>query len=212
MERNGVPVDGTVFSEMRRHWDRLKSRLVVGVNKSCNVFVPADHPLDRSARFGVAVREVAGEHGVDHYLLADAVIEQHRIETEALGEQAEAILAARRATGLTVKRIDRLTDSGKDHLDVRGLDVQARQLSGEWPDLGVGIGYDGEGGGRGLRPTVVGSALSTRPGGAGETRPQPHSSGRRAHRDWRPLPGQPADAFLVGVVCGLRQAQRDPLA
>ncbi len=145
MEWVGVPVDTEKLTALRTNWNPVKSRLVVEVNKACGVFVPAGHPLDRSTRFGSAVREVAGELGLDPYLLADATIEQHRIETEAVGGQAEAIRAARRATGLTVGKINRLAGAGKDHLDVRGLDASARQLAGEWPDLGIGVGYDRDG-------------------------------------------------------------------
>lgn len=145
MEWVGVPVDLEILSGMRTNWDQVKSRLVVEVNRLCGVFVPADHPLDRSSRFGAAVREVAGELDLDPYLLADATLEQHRIESEASAGRLEAIRAARHATGLTLAKINRLTDAGKDHLDVRGFDIRARQLASEWPDLGIGVGYDRDG-------------------------------------------------------------------
>jgi hypothetical protein len=91
------------------------------------------------------VTEAAREGGFDPLLLADAAAYVHQIQTEGTRDRLLAIRAARKATGLTAARVGRLLDAGKDYLDLPGFDVQARELAGELPDLGIGIGYDPNG-------------------------------------------------------------------
>jgi hypothetical protein len=85
---------------------------------------------------------MAGEWDIDPHRLADGVNYLWRQEREAFAENAAARRAARKATGLTTRRIDRLENAGHDHLAVPGLDVQARELADELPALGLGKGYD----------------------------------------------------------------------
>ena len=57
-----------------------------------------------------------------------------------------AVVAARRATGLTVKRISDWEEAGRDYASWPGLDDTARTLAGEYPALGIGRGYVQEAG------------------------------------------------------------------
>ncbi len=146
MEWFGVPIDAEALDRLRRDWDRIKGRLVREVDRSYRVFVPAGcRPLDADTRFGSAVLDAARRWNLDADTLAEAARYVHQIDTEATGERLLAIRAARRETGLTAARVQRLLDDGKDYLDVSGLDVRARELAGTYPELGIGRGYDPDG-------------------------------------------------------------------
>mgnify|MGYP001807102681 CR=1 FL=1 len=146
MEWVGVPIDVTTLDQLRTGWDHIKAELVRRVDRQYGVFVPAGRPpLNPASKFGAAVMEAAHAGGYNPDALAAAAEHVHATEREALAERLEAVQAARKATGLTNDRVQRLLDIGKDHLDVPGFDVQARQLAGEYPDLGIGIGYDPDG-------------------------------------------------------------------
>src|SRR5262249_8301022 len=62
-------------------------------------------------------------------------------ERESSAEAFAARRAARRATGLTPRRINQWEDAGRDHSEYPGLDVAARELAGAYPALGIGTGY-----------------------------------------------------------------------
>lgn len=145
MERTGVPVDTEAHGALVRHWSAIKSRLVREVDADYGVFVPAGRRLDPGTKFGAAVTATAKELRLDPYLLAEAAEHVHREQRDATRDRLEAVRAARAATGLSVARVGRLLDTGRDYLDVPGLDTQARDLAGEYPDLGIGIGYDEQG-------------------------------------------------------------------
>jgi hypothetical protein len=145
MEQRGLPIDVPALVRLRRDWDRVKARLVRELDREYKVFVPAGSRLDPETKFGSAVIEFANEWGVDPYLLAEAAEYVHRTDTEGTRDRLQAIRSARKSTGLTTARMEKLLDAGKDHLDVPGFDVQARELAGELPDLGIGIGYDPDG-------------------------------------------------------------------
>lgn len=145
MELFGVPVDADTLGRLRSHWNPIKSELVAAVDEQYGVFVPAGRELDPETQFGSAIIEAAAEAEVDAYSLADAAEYLAAVEVEANANRLEAIRAARAATGLTVNRMAKLLDAGQDSASVRGLDVQARELAGSYPDLGIGIGYDPDG-------------------------------------------------------------------
>ncbi len=145
MERTGVPIDTDALAALRSNWDQIKARLVREVDCGYGVFVPAGRTLDPGTKFGDAVLTTAKELGLDPYALADAVGRLHRTEVEATADRLAAVRAARKATGLTETRVQKLLGAGKDYLDVPGLDVRARELAGELPDLGIGIGCDPDG-------------------------------------------------------------------
>jgi hypothetical protein len=60
-------------------------------------------------------------------------------------ERLEAIRAARAATGLTANRMAKYLNNGSYYADVPGLDANARELAGMYPELGIGVGYDPDG-------------------------------------------------------------------
>jgi hypothetical protein len=95
---------------------------------------------------GAALLETAREWGIDAHQLADAVDYLWRAEREANADACAARKAARKATGLTRRRIGQIEDAGKDFSHLRGFDVAARSLAGELPALGIGEGYSSEGG------------------------------------------------------------------
>ncbi len=143
MEWCGVPIDADTFGPIQTHWSLLRTRIVREVNRSIGVYVPTDRPrVDPTTAHGAAVYDAAKEFRVDPDALAEAADYLHRQDCDATAARREAIAAARRATGLTPNRMGRLVGRGKDHPDVVGLDVAARELAGTYPDLGIGRGYD----------------------------------------------------------------------
>jgi hypothetical protein len=147
MEWAGVPIDADALARLRESWPAIKGRLIAEVNRDYGVYVPAgQRTIDPDSRLGAALLATAGEWGIDAHRLADALDEVWRAEREANAELFEARRAARRATGLTARRIDQWEDAGHDYASIPGLDVTARSLAGESPALGIGEGYTSEGG------------------------------------------------------------------
>jgi hypothetical protein len=147
MEWNGVPLDLDTLGRLRGSWDRIKGQLIEKVDRDYQVFVPlGQRVIDPDSRLGAALIQTAGEWGIDDHQLADAVDHLWRQERDANKEIADAIAKARKATGLTVQRISRWEESGRDYASFPGLDVSARTLARELPALGIGQGYTSEGG------------------------------------------------------------------
>jgi hypothetical protein len=147
MEWRGVPLDVDALARLRSGWGRIKARLIGEVDRGYGVFVPVgQRPLDPGSRLGAALLATAGEWGIDPHRLADAVDAVWREEREANAELIEARKEARKATGLTARRIDRWEDAGHDYASYPGLDVTARSLAGAYPALGIGPGYTADGG------------------------------------------------------------------
>jgi hypothetical protein len=142
MEWAGVPLDGEVLDRLRSNWDRIKGRLIAVVNQDYGVFVPVrQRTLDPDSAFGAAVLREAKEWGIDPGELAEAVDMLWTDERESLVPLHAARRAARRETGLTNRRINQWEDSGKDYSQWPGLDDRARSLASQYPDLGIGRGY-----------------------------------------------------------------------
>jgi hypothetical protein len=143
MEANGTPIDRTSLEALRENWGRLKGRLVREIDREYGVFVAAGkYRVDASTRYGAEVTAVASEIGCHPWYVAqsvDAVLAAKRPEAQALAAET----AARRQTGLTVNRINAWEDAGRDYASWPGLDVTARGLAGEHPELGLGRGYVG---------------------------------------------------------------------
>jgi hypothetical protein len=88
------------------------------------------------------IRETADAWGLNPAHLTDAVnwlVESERSRIESL---RRVIAHARRVTGLTSRRCGQWEDAGHDHVGWPGLDATARELAGQYPDLGIGRGYD----------------------------------------------------------------------
>jgi hypothetical protein len=143
MESTGIPIDTVALDKLRTHWDEIKSRLVAAVDKDYGVYVPALHrEINPDTALGAAILETAAEWEIDPNRLADAVemIWTERRESTAAIHAARK--AARRATGLPVRRINQWEDSGRDYSSYPGLESSARELASSYPDLGIGRGYD----------------------------------------------------------------------
>ncbi len=145
MEWNGVPIDSEMLAIFRSYWDRIKAQLVREVDQEYRVFVPAGSRLDHSTKFGYAILETARMWNLDPDTLAEAAEHVHKSDFEATRDQLNAIQKVRKITGFTEARMRRLLDAGKDYTHMEGFDVQARQIAGMYPDLGIGVGYDRDG-------------------------------------------------------------------
>lgn len=142
IESVGVPIDTEALSRIRENFPRIKTVLIRRVDADYGVYVPTGRQVDPSTRLGSAVMQRAIEANVDRSLLLEAVDQTWEQEQESVGDFLDSVRAARQATGLTVSRIGRWEDSGKDHSTWPGLDVRARELAAEYPSLGIGRGYD----------------------------------------------------------------------
>jgi hypothetical protein len=142
MEWAGVPIDTEALARLRDSWERIKSRLVAAVDRDFGVFAPTGRrELDPQSPYGAAILREAKEWGIDPHQLADAAEFVWGEEKAADAEAFAARRAARRVTGLTVRRIVHWENSGQDYATYPGLDTAARELAGAYPALGIGPGY-----------------------------------------------------------------------
>jgi hypothetical protein len=141
MEWRGIPIDGEALDRLRANWDHIKGRLIAEVDADYGVFVPTNSRLDPATATGQAIIETAKDWEIDPDQLAQAVDSVYREEREITRSQREARKAARGVTGLTAAAIDRWEDAGHDYASWPGLDITARELAGQYPDLGIGEGF-----------------------------------------------------------------------
>lgn len=142
MEWHGVPLDATTLDVLRENWDAIKGTLVTAIDASYAVYVPTGRTIHLDSTYGAELFGVAESHGVDPFAV-DAVARDVWKDRRAAGADfQEAVKAARKATGLTVNRIDRWEDAGHDYASWPGLDRAARELAGMYPALGIGRGYE----------------------------------------------------------------------
>jgi hypothetical protein len=146
MEWAGVPIDTEAMILLRERWDLIKGQLIAAVDRDRGIYVPAGRrPINPDTAVGAAILETARDWSVDPHALADALDWLWGAERQAGIEGRTARRAARRATGLTARRIGQLEDAGHDSTAVRGLDGAARDLAGLYPELGIGVGYEPDG-------------------------------------------------------------------
>jgi hypothetical protein len=145
MERAGVPIDTEALARLLENWESIKGQLIAAVNADYGVFVPTgQRTINPASTLGAALLREAKEWGIDPHRLAEAVAMVWTEEREASAEVHAAHRAARKATGLTARRISQWEAAGRDPSDYPGLDVKARELAGAYPALGIGRGYDPE--------------------------------------------------------------------
>lgn len=143
MERQGVPLDVEALAVLREHWQSIKGRLIAAIDADRKIFVPTgQRTINPATALGAATLDTARDWNIDPYALADALDWIWKDERRADADDKAARRAARKATGLTHRRIGQIEDAGHDHLAVKGLDVTGRELAGLYPELGIGIGYD----------------------------------------------------------------------
>ena len=145
-EWNGVPIDTPTLDALRENWTAIKGRLVEQIDADYGVYVPTSRTLNPESRLGAELFRVAENRDVDPYILAEAAGDAWTDHRNAEREFYAAVVAARRATGLTVKRISDWEEAGRDYASWPGLDDTARTLAGEYPALGIGRGYVQEAG------------------------------------------------------------------
>jgi hypothetical protein len=145
MERTGVPIDVEMLERLRTHWPAIKNRLIVEVDRDYQVYLPTGQKyLDPHCPGDAAILNTAAQFAVDPYALAQVAKDAWNEERDSTRDLLRARHVARKRTGLTAKRIRRHEDSGKDYTTFFGLDVAARELAGEYPELGIGAGYAGD--------------------------------------------------------------------
>src|SRR5262249_51559704 len=107
MERNGVPLDTDALARLGSSWDRIKGRLIAAVDRAYGVFIPAgQRTINPESNLGAAILREAADWGIAPHRLADAVEMVWTEEREASAEVHTARSAARRASGLTARRIN----------------------------------------------------------------------------------------------------------
>jgi len=141
MEKTGVSIDTGTLTVLRENWTRIKNRLIAEIDTGYGVYVPVGRQLDPTSKFGAVILEEAENWNVDPHTLAEAVDDVWAEERHSTAETTAAIQAARHRTGLTSRQVLLWEDGGKDHTTYPRLDVDARELAGEYPALGIGQGY-----------------------------------------------------------------------
>jgi hypothetical protein len=145
IEWEGIPLDRELLDRLRRHWARIKHRIIAAVDSSYGVFVPADRrPINPQSTLGAALLETAQDWNINPHDLADAVETIWHEERDSLADILDARKAARKMTGLTPRQVASWEDAGGDYVSYPALDVTARELAGMYPALGIGEGYSSE--------------------------------------------------------------------
>lgn len=90
-----------------------------------------------------AIRKGASEWKVNKRELREAVEYVHGMRHSAVQEREKAKAAVRKMTGLTAGDVSRLENAGKDYTAIKGFDEVAREIAGQFPELGLGGGYEG---------------------------------------------------------------------
>jgi DNA polymerase I-like protein with 3'-5' exonuclease and polymerase domains len=143
MESNGIPMDMETWEPLCANWEQIKDMAVASVNETYNVFVPTGvKPITADTELGRLLLEYAREYEIDPHHLKDAVNEVYEREKAITKDIHAARRVARKATGLTPKRIRELEAGGEDLEQLPGLDVDARRLAAELPNLGLPPGYN----------------------------------------------------------------------
>jgi hypothetical protein len=146
MEWTGTPADTEMLNTLRKNWGAIKHRLIAAVDADYGVFVPTGTTLDPTTPNGAAIVSEAVEWGIDPHNLAEAVASLRRDDREARGEHNVAVRGARKGAGLTIKRIAKLEDAGKDHAAIARFDETVRTLAAELAARGLGGRYEGSAG------------------------------------------------------------------
>jgi hypothetical protein len=147
MERLGIPVNAGLYARIREHQGGIVDRLTAEVDRDYGVFRPVGTVLvDPRTPFGAAVINTAREYRLCPYRLGEVATSFYHEERDSKGPLVEARKAARKETGLTAHRMNRMIDGGQDHTNIPGFDLLSRELAHTYPALAIGSGYTGEGG------------------------------------------------------------------
>ena len=142
MEWTGVPIDAVRLGQLQQHWCEIQSRLVERINDRYGDYVPRDsRPINPDSAFGRAVLAEAEALELDPILLSEYAETIWRVHLETDKPFFEAKREARQVTGLTMARLNRWEDQGRDSSSWPSLDVTARELAGRFPELRIGPGF-----------------------------------------------------------------------
>ncbi len=134
IEWQGIPIDVQLLERLRTHWAQIKHRIIDAVDSAYGVFVPTDRrQIDPQTTLGAAILETARIWNINPHNLADAVETVWSEERDIVAETIEARKAARKATGLTPRRLASWEDAGGDHTSYPSLNTTAHELAGMYP-------------------------------------------------------------------------------
>jgi hypothetical protein len=124
-----------------------RGRIIAGPSKFVGKNVKS-LKVDKSkmGRHESAVHETAHKHRIKRSELHEVASQLWQDKKQAIEEREAAKAQVRKTTGMTQADIIRLENQGKDHTAVKGFDAVARQVASEHPELGLGRGYEQEGG------------------------------------------------------------------
>jgi hypothetical protein len=142
MEHTGIPIDVETFESFKLNWTEILGQLTRDIDKDFDVYVPENQKkANPESRFGQAIIEAAKRFEVDADAVASTLPAVHAEHKESVSRFYEAKRAARKATGLSSAKVNRLEGGLFDSSSYPGLDTTARELAGEYPSLGIGSGY-----------------------------------------------------------------------
>ncbi len=145
MEWQGIPIDVELLNRLRKSWARIKHRMIAAIDANYRVFEPADRrPINPQSTLGKVLLNKAREWNINPHDLADAVDTVWLEERDIWAETIAARKAARKATGLTVRRIGAREKAGKDPESYPAIDSTAHMLASAYPALGIDHGSSGD--------------------------------------------------------------------
>lgn len=147
MEHVGTPIDVETLSDLREHWDAIKTQLTAEINVEFGCYVPTgQRELNPDTAFGSAVLAAAHEHDIDPHHLAEVVDYVWQRERDEVQQWESAKTEARRRSGLNARVISQWENRLLDYSSYPGLDTTAREIALELPELGLGAGEETGGG------------------------------------------------------------------
>ena len=140
IERNGTPIDVETLQRIKANWEDIKAQLIREIDREFGVYSPTVE-VNPDSKLGEAILASAAEYGIDPSALAVMLDFVWRRERDIRKEFDLALVAARKATGLTARRIEAWENAGRDYSTWPSLDTRARSLAAELPALNIGTGY-----------------------------------------------------------------------
>ena len=98
--------------------------------------------INPDSTYGATLFDMAEDFQVDPYVLTSRPVTLAGEERAAGADSSSNTGRPTSATGLSVNRISKWEESGKDHSTWPGFDTKARELAHEYPALGIGRGYE----------------------------------------------------------------------
>jgi hypothetical protein len=139
IEEAAVPIDADLWARLRANWEAIKAHLIDAFNDEFDVYVrTGGREIDPTSRLGSALLATAAEHDIDPHDLLPVVTYLWEEERAAAAEIGEAVVAARKATGLTPRKALDWESTDQDHTTWPHLDATARNLAAKHPAVMAG--------------------------------------------------------------------------